>query len=68
MKLVRQLRTCSCVRVVLKSLLEVPSPRRTPSIRNPRVAVDEMVSRHTMYLKETQQKGLEGTGGGIFFA
>ncbi|MPC73494.1 hypothetical protein E2C01_067826 [Portunus trituberculatus] len=30
-------------------------------MRNPSVAVEEMVSRHTMYLKEMQQKAREGT-------
>lgn len=41
---------CSLVLVVLKSLLEVPSALRIPSILNPSVAVDEMVSLQTIYL------------------
>ena len=41
-------RICADVLVVLKSLLDVPSCLRMPSMRNPRVAVDDIVSRHTM--------------------
>ena len=41
---------CSFVFVVLKSLLDFPSLFLMPSIRNPRVAVDDIVSLHTMYL------------------
>ena len=41
--------TCSLEDVILKSFVDRPS-FLTPSILNPRVAVDEMVSLHTMYL------------------
>lgn len=37
--------------VVLKSLLDLPSLFLIPSIRKPNVAVDEIVSLQTMYLK-----------------
>ena len=50
--------TCCRVRVVLKSLLEKPSLLRMPSMRKPRLAVDEMVSRHTMYLKRQVEGAL----------
>ena len=43
--------TCSRVFVVLNSFEDVPSDFLTPSIRKPKVAVEEMVSLHTMYLK-----------------
>lgn len=46
----KALMICSFDLVVLKSLLEVPSDFRIPSIRNPKVAVDDMVSLQTMYL------------------
>lgn len=42
--------TCSLVFVVLKSFVDVPSALLIPSILNPRVAVEEMVSLQTMYL------------------
>ena len=42
--------TWSLVLVVLNSLEEVPSHFLTPSIRNPKVAVDDIVSLHTIYL------------------
>lgn len=41
---------CSFVFVVLKSLEELPSARLMPSIRKPKVAVELIVSRHTIYL------------------
>ena len=43
--------TWSLVLVVLNSLDDVPSLFLTPSIRKPNVAVDEIVSLQTMYLK-----------------
>ena len=42
--------TCSLVFVVLKSFEEVPSLFFTPSRRNPSVAVEDIVSRQTIYL------------------
>ena len=42
--------TWSLVLVVLNSLDDVPSLFLTPSIRKPKVAVDEMVSLQTIYL------------------
>ena len=44
--------TCDLVLVVLKSLEDVPSPFLMPSSRKPSVAVDDIVSRQTMYLKK----------------
>ena len=44
--------TCDLVLVVLKSLEDVPSPFLIPSSRKPSVAVDDIVSRQTMYLKK----------------
>ena len=41
---------CSLVLVVLKSLLDFPSLFLIPSIRKPSVAVDDIVSLHTIYL------------------
>ena len=41
---------CSLVFVVLKSLLDFPSLFLIPSIRKPSVAVDDIVSLHTIYL------------------
>lgn len=43
---------CWRVFVVLKSLLDLPSLLRIPSIRKPKVAVDDIVSLHTMYLEQ----------------
>ena len=48
--------TCCRVRVVLKSLLEKPSLLRIPSMRKPRLAVEEIVSLHTMYLMKRQKQ------------
>ena len=42
---------CSFVFVVLNSFDDVPSFFLTPSIRKPNVAVDDIVSRQTMYLE-----------------
>lgn len=47
---------CECVLVVLKSLLDLPSLFLIPSILKPNVAVDEIVSRHTMYLQLNKTK------------
>ena len=44
--------TCSLFFVVLKSFDDVPSLFFTPSIRKPKVAVDEIVSLQTIYLKK----------------
>lgn len=51
---------------VLKSLVELPSCFRIPSIRNPRLAVDEMVSRHTMYLGLVTPPDRSSSGVGAF--
>ena len=50
MKFLKAFRISSFSLVVLKSFEDDPSLFFTPSIRNPSVAVDEMVSRQTMYL------------------
>ena len=50
MKFLKAFSISSFSLVVLKSLEDDPSLFFTPSIRNPSVAVEEMVSRHTMYL------------------
>ena len=52
MKSLKASKTCSLVFVVLYSFDEVPSLFFTPSTRKPRVAVDEIVSLHTIYLKK----------------
>ena len=44
--------TCSLFFVVLKSFDDVPSLFFTPSIRKPKVAVDEIVSLQTIYLNK----------------
>ena len=44
--------TCSLFFVVLNSFDDVPSLFFTPSIRKPKVAVDEIVSLQTIYLKK----------------
>lgn len=44
-------KTCSLVLVILNSFEDVPSHFLTPSMRKPKVAVDEIVSLQTMYLK-----------------
>ena len=48
--------TCSLFFVVLKSFDDVPSLFFTPSIRKPKVAVDEIVSLQTIYLKNKFKK------------
>ena len=50
--------TWSLVLVVLNSLDDVPSLFLTPSIRKPNVAVDEIVSLQTMYLKNQFKIGI----------
>jgi len=51
MKFLNDSKICSFVFVVLNSFDDVPSFFLTPSMRKPRVAVEEIVSRQTMYLK-----------------
>ena len=55
-KFLKASQTWLFVLVVLKSFDEVPSPFLIPSKRKPNVAVEEMVSRQTMYLQKQQQQ------------
>ena len=52
MKFLKDSIICSFVFVVLNSLDDVPSFFLTPSMRKPKVAVEDIVSRQTMYLKK----------------
>ena len=51
-KFLKTVKICSLVFVVLKSVEDVPSLFFTPSIRKPSVAVEDIVSLQTIYLKK----------------